>query len=85
MRRLTETMGLVPVEYPTTRLLGASAQARAADINAAFADPQVRAILSTIGGDDQIIVIPLLEPALAQADPKPFLGYRDNTNILNWL
>jgi len=85
MRRLTEITGLVPVEYPTTRRLGASPQARAADVNEAFADPSIRAILATIGGDDQILVAPHLDPELAQADPKPFLGYSDNTNILNWL
>ena len=39
MRRLTEVTGLIPVEYPTTREVGASPQARAADLNAAFADP----------------------------------------------
>ena len=84
-RRLQEITGLVPVEYPTTRLLGASPQARADDVNAAFADPAIRAIVSTIGGDDQILVIPHLDPAAARADPKPFLGYSDNTNILDWL
>ncbi|KJL33589.1 S66 family peptidase [Microbacterium oxydans] len=85
MRRLRELTGLVPVEYPTTRLLDATPEARAADLNAAFADPSIRAILATIGGDDQILVTPLLDPALALADPKPFIGYSDNTNILNWL
>lgn len=85
MRRLTELTGLIPVEFPTTRQLDASPEARAADVNAAFADPSIRAILATIGGDDQILVVPHLNAALAQADPKPFLGYSDNTNILNWL
>lgn len=85
LRRLTELTGLVPVEYPTTRLLDASPEARAADVNAAFADPSIRAILATIGGDDQILVVPHLDRAAARADPKPFLGYSDNTNILNWL
>ena len=85
MRRLTALTGLVPVEYPTTRQLGASPEARAADMNEAFADPSIRAILATIGGDDQILVTPHLDAELAQADPKPFLGYSDNTNILNWL
>ncbi len=85
MRRLTELTGLIPVEYPTTRELGATPQARAADVNAAFADPSIRAILATIGGDDQILVVPHLDPALPVADPKPFVGYSDNTNILNWL
>lgn len=85
MRRLRVLTGLVPVEYPTTRKLGASPEERAADLNAAFADPSIRGILATIGGDDQILVVPHLDAALAQADPKPFLGYSDNTNVLNWL
>ncbi len=85
MRRFAELTGLVPVEYPTTRVLDASAEARAADVNAAFADPGIRGILATIGGDDQILVTRHLDPALTQADPKPFIGHSDNTNILNWL
>ena len=85
LRRLIEVTGLVPVEYPTTRRVGSSPQDRAADLNAAFADPEVRAILATIGGEDQITVVPHLDPELVRADPKPFLGYSDNTNILSWL
>jgi muramoyltetrapeptide carboxypeptidase LdcA involved in peptidoglycan recycling len=85
LRRLVTATGLVPVEYATTRRLGASPEDRAADINAAFADPSIRAILATIGGDDQITVIPHLDAGLASADPKIFLGYSDNTNLLNWL
>jgi muramoyltetrapeptide carboxypeptidase LdcA involved in peptidoglycan recycling len=85
MRRLAEVTALVPVEYPTTRTVGATPQARAADINAAFADPRIRGILATIGGDDQITVIAHLDPDLARADPKPFLGTSDNTNLHHWL
>jgi len=81
MERLTEATGLVPVEYPTTRQLGASAEARAADIEAAFADPSIRAVLATIGGDDQVTVIPHIDTDLLAANPKPFLGYSDNTNL----
>lgn len=85
MRRLTEVTGLIPVEYPTTREVGATPQARAADINAAFADPQIRGILAVIGGEDQITVIPHLDAELARTDPKPFLGTSDNTNLHHWL
>ena len=85
MRRLTDVTGLVPVEYPTTRRLNASPEDRAADLNAAFSDPEIRAVLATIGGEDQITVIPHLDAAAVLADPKPFLGYSDNTNLLNWL
>jgi muramoyltetrapeptide carboxypeptidase LdcA involved in peptidoglycan recycling len=85
MRRLRDELGLVPVEYPSTRRLGATPQQRAADLTAAFADPDVRAVLATIGGDDQLSVLPLLDPAVAAANPKAFVGYSDNTNLLNWL
>jgi muramoyltetrapeptide carboxypeptidase LdcA involved in peptidoglycan recycling len=85
LRRLRDVTGLVPVEYPTTRRLGATAADRAADLNAAFGDPTIRAVLATIGGDDQITVIPHLDPELVRRDPKPFLGYSDNANLLSWL
>lgn len=85
MRRIVDVFGLVPVEYPTTRRLGADARDRAADVNAAFADPSIAAIFATIGGDDQITVTPHLDRAVVRANPKPFFGYSDNTNILNWL
>jgi muramoyltetrapeptide carboxypeptidase LdcA involved in peptidoglycan recycling len=85
MRRLAEVTGLIPVEYPTTRAVGATPLERAADLNAAFADPAIRAILAVVGGEDQITVIPHLDPVLARRDPKPFLGTSDNTNIHHWL
>lgn len=85
MERLTELTGLVPVEYPTTRQLGASPAERARDLNAAFADPSIRAVLATIGGEDQITVIRHLDAEAARRDPKPFLGYSDNTNLHQWL
>ena len=47
--RIRDTLALVPVEYPTTRKLGATAAERAADINAAFADPGIGAIFATLG------------------------------------
>lgn len=85
MRRIQDELGLVPVEYPTTRRLGATPEDRAADLHAAFADPSIRAVFATIGGDDSITVVPHLDPAVFRADPKPYFGYSDNTNVLNWL
>ena len=84
MQRLTMITGLIPVEYPTTRHRS-TPQERARDLNDAFADPDIRAVLAVIGGEDQITVIPHLDPTVVRADPKPFLGYSDNTNLLNWL
>jgi muramoyltetrapeptide carboxypeptidase LdcA involved in peptidoglycan recycling len=85
MRRFAEVTGCVPVEYPTTRQVGASPGARAADIDAAFADPTIRGIVAVVGGEDQITVIPHLDSRLVLADPKPFLGTSDNTNLHHWL
>ncbi len=85
MRRLREHFGLVPVEYPTTRQVGACALDRARDLMSAFADPAIRAVLASIGGDDQLTVLPFLDPDVVLTDPKPFVGYSDNTNLLNWL
>jgi muramoyltetrapeptide carboxypeptidase LdcA involved in peptidoglycan recycling len=84
MRRLREVVGVEPVEFPSTRR-ESSARARAHDLNAAFADPSIRAVLATIGGDDHITVLPGLDRELPRRDPKPFVGYADNTNLLNWL
>ena len=85
MGRLRADFGLEPVEYPTTRRLDATPQDRAADLMAAFADPAIAGILATIGGDDQLTVLPFLDPDVVAAHPKPFAGYSDNTNLLNWL
>lgn len=85
LRRLREDFGLEPVEYPTSRTMGATARARADDVHAAFADPSVKAVMASIGGDDQITVLPLLDRELIRANPKPFFGYSDNTNLLLFL
>lgn len=58
LERLTAVTGLVPVEFPTTRMVDASPRQRAIDLNAAFGDPEIRAVIATIGGADQITVVP---------------------------
>ncbi|MFJ4863613.1 S66 peptidase family protein [Streptomyces sp. NPDC088748] len=85
VRRLQEDFGLKVVEYPTTRTMGATPEERAADIHAAFADPDIKAVIASIGGDDQITVLPHLDRDLLRASPKPFFGYSDNTNLLLFL
>jgi muramoyltetrapeptide carboxypeptidase LdcA involved in peptidoglycan recycling len=85
LRRLRDDFGLQPVEYPTTRRLHSTPAERAADLHAAWSDPSVRAVIASIGGDDQIAVLKYLDPEVFRADPKPFFGYSDNTNLLNFL
>jgi len=85
LARLRDEFGLIPREYPTTRLVGASYEQRARDIMAAFADPEVKVVLASIGGEDEIGLIKHLDPGVFQAFPKPFFGYSDNTHLHNFL
>ena len=85
LKRLREHLQLKPVEYPTTRQLGATPAERAADIHDAFADPEIMAIMASIGGSDQLKVLRYLDPIVLQANPKAFFGYSDNTNLLLYL
>lgn len=75
-------LGLEPVEYPFTRVQGTPSE-RASDLMAAFEDESIKAVMATIGGDDQITVLRHLDPSRIR--PKRFLGYSDNTNLSNWL
>ncbi|MEV4861197.1 S66 family peptidase [Streptomyces ossamyceticus] len=85
LERLRKEYGLEPVEYPATRRMGSTPRERADDVHAAFADPDVKAVFTSIGGDDQITVLPLLDRELIRANPKPFFGVSDNTNLLAFL
>jgi muramoyltetrapeptide carboxypeptidase LdcA involved in peptidoglycan recycling len=82
---LRDVFGLVPVEFPTTRQVGATPKERARDLNAAFANPDIKALLAVIGGSDQITVLPHLDAKVIASNPKAFFGYSDNTNLLNYL
>jgi len=84
LRRLREVVGVEPVEYASTRRSTSPAE-RAEDLMAAFADPSVGAVLATIGGDDQITVLRHPDADVVREHPTRFLGYSDNTNLLNWL
>jgi len=54
---------------------------RAADLNAAYADPEVRAILCFQGGYGSSRLIPLLDREVIAANPKALCGYSDITSL----
>lgn len=85
LKRLREVFGLKPVEFPTTKKIGASCSERAADLIAAFSDPSIKAVISTLGGNDQITYIKKLPKEPFIQNPKPFFGYSDNTHLVNFL
>jgi muramoyltetrapeptide carboxypeptidase LdcA involved in peptidoglycan recycling len=78
-------LGLEPVEYPTTRQMDAPPQDRARDIHGAFREPDIGAVIASIGGDDQIMVLRHLDADLLRDNAKPFFGFSDNTNLLTFL
>ena len=63
--------------------LAGSDEARAADINAAFADDEVRAVIAVRGGSGAARVLPLLDYEAIRANPKVLLGYSDITALHN--
>lgn len=85
LERIQNVFGLVPVEYPTTAKLGASAEERSVDLVKAFEDPEIKAVIASIGGDDQITYVKNLPPEPFVNNPKPFFGYSDNSHLCNFL
>jgi len=57
-------------------------QARADELNALIANPEVRCIMSTIGGTNSNALLPYLDYKGLIADPKLIIGYSDPTSIL---
>ncbi|HSJ28671.1 MAG TPA: S66 peptidase family protein [Acidimicrobiia bacterium] len=81
--QLQEAFGVHVVEMPHTladpALLDARPDLRAADLHQALSDPDIAGIVSTIGGDDSIRLLPYLDLDLIAANPKVLLGYSDTT------
>jgi muramoyltetrapeptide carboxypeptidase LdcA involved in peptidoglycan recycling len=82
-RQLRESFELVVVEtrhaLRSAEWLERNPRARADDLMEAFADPSIKAIISTIGGDDSIRLLPYLDPEVMRANPKIVMGYSDTT------
>ena len=82
-QQLQDEFGLNVVETPHT-LREASwiynnPKARADDLMDAFTDPSIKAIVSTIGGNDSIRILPYLDLDVIRSNPKIFMGYSDTT------
>lgn len=56
-------------------------QERAADINRAFADPEIKAIFTTVGGMVASQVLELIDFENIKKNPKIFCGYSDATTL----
>ena len=86
-REIVASFGFVPKVMPhaadrTMYLAGTDAD-RAADLNAAFADPKVDGVWCVRGGYGSSRLLPLLDYAAIRKNPKPLIGFSDITALLN--
>lgn len=80
-----EAMGLVavPGKHLSDRFgyLAGNDQARAADINAMYADKAIQAVFAVRGGWGAARVLPYLDWAVIRANPKLLIGFSDITAL----
>jgi muramoyltetrapeptide carboxypeptidase LdcA involved in peptidoglycan recycling len=84
-RQIEEELSLRVVDMSHTRCdpewLYHNPKARAEDLMQAFTDPSIKAIFSTVGGDESVRILPHLDLDLIRDNPKIFLGFSDMTTI----
>ena len=88
VRNLERRFNLRTKEYATARadakFLYENPKRRADDVNKAFADDEVSAIISTIGGEDSVRILPHLDREAIRSHPKVLMGYSDFTTLLTY-
>lgn len=85
LQRIREVFELQPIEYPSTTNLNATNEEKASDLISAFSDPEIKAIITTLGGDTQVTYVKNLPAEPFINNPKPFFGYSDNSHLANFL
>jgi muramoyltetrapeptide carboxypeptidase LdcA involved in peptidoglycan recycling len=87
--RLKSVFDLEPIEFSTATksdaYLSDHPEERAGDIEDAFADPEIRGVIATIGGNDQIRILKHLDGSVLRDNPTRFYGISDNTNLAHYL
>ena len=84
-KQLEDTFGLTVIEAPnsmrSTEELHENPKLRADDLMWAFQNPDVKAIISNIGGEDAIRLYPYIDFNIIRNNPKIVIGYSDTTSI----
>ena len=84
-----KALGFQVKEFPTARgdakYQYQNPKVRAEDVNAAFADKEVKGIITSIGGDDSVRILPFLDKEVIISNPKFFMGYSDTTILTTFL
>jgi muramoyltetrapeptide carboxypeptidase LdcA involved in peptidoglycan recycling len=85
LRVLRGRFDLEPVLFPTARRsdewLYDHPETRARDVEAAFRDPDIGAVLTSVGGNDQVRILRHLDAGVLAAHPTRFFGVSDNTHL----
>src|SRR5699024_10664169 len=83
VKRLEEVFGLEVVAMPNSlkgaKYLYKNPHARGEDLMTAFKDEQIKGIITNIGGDDSIRLLPHIDFEVIRQNPKVFMGYSDVT------
>lgn len=86
VRQCADALGWDIVPAPNAlrgpEYLYAHPQARADDLHWALEHPEIAGMVSIIGGDDSVRLLPLLRLELIRAHPKALVGYSDTTVTL---
>jgi len=81
--QLEEIFGVKVIEAPNALRpadwIYNNPESRADDLMWAFSNPDIKAIVSTIGGDESVRILPYIDPHVITQNPKIFLGYSDTT------
>ncbi|MFM7088296.1 MAG: S66 peptidase family protein [Candidatus Paceibacterota bacterium] len=85
LQRVREVFSLEPVEFLVTSKIGASKEERSKDLIDSFSQSDIKAVIASLGGDDQITYIKNLPLEPFINNPKPFFGFSDNTHFANFL
>ncbi len=85
LERIRDVFGLEPVEFPATKKIGASKEERSRDLVSAFENSEIEAVVTSLGGNDQVTYIKNLPSEPFTKNPKPFFGFSDNTHFMNFL
>jgi len=85
LKRVREVFNLEPVEFAVTKKVGATKEERSKDLIDAFENKEIKGVIASLGGDDQVTYIKNLPTEPFINNPKMFFGFSDNTHFCNFL
>jgi muramoyltetrapeptide carboxypeptidase len=86
LRALGHTVTLMP--HALTQAwpyFAATPEQRVQDLHAAFADPEIDAVICIRGGYGSNYLLEAIDLELLRRNQKPFIGYSDHTAIATWM